>query len=401
MKFNDLVSLTRWTPSTPSLYKFKKTFGRAQRTEHATPLQKDVADKRGLGAEPRARDAGDSGCRREISLHRNGRDTEFPGVVARPIGTFKTSSDYHYQTMRCNVDLLKIIQVGITLAGENGQLAEPCCTWQFNFKFSISDDMYAPESIELLQKSGIDFERHEKYGIQPNDFAELMITSGLVLTPDTKWISFHSGYDFGYFVRLLTAESLPTSEDSFFSLLRTWFPTVYDIKVMMRACKGLKGGLQDVADDLGVRPSFFYILTTASQPTPKVVRTGPSHQAGSDSLLTTSTFFKMRDLYFNNQIDDSEYSGKLYGLGQTFSLANGFTDHSRGGATIAEKDDRTLMRERSQTPGMNGVQVAQSIGLGMSALQAGGLPTPLPSATFGPMSANGPYLRTSLVGGGR
>lgn len=54
-----------------------------------------------------------------------------------------------------------------------------------------SDDMYAPESIELLQKSGIDLLRHEEMGIEPNDFAELMITSGLVLTPETKWISFH------------------------------------------------------------------------------------------------------------------------------------------------------------------------------------------------------------------
>jgi len=25
-------------------------------------------------------------------------DTEFPGVVARPIGSFKSSSDFHYQT---------------------------------------------------------------------------------------------------------------------------------------------------------------------------------------------------------------------------------------------------------------------------------------------------------------
>ena len=27
-------------------------------------------------------------------------DTEFPGVVARPIGNFRNSGDYHYQTMR-------------------------------------------------------------------------------------------------------------------------------------------------------------------------------------------------------------------------------------------------------------------------------------------------------------
>ena len=51
--------------------------------------------------------------------------------------------------------------------------------------------MFAPESIDLLQKSGIDLQRHEEMGIEPNDFAELMITSGLVLSPDTKWISFH------------------------------------------------------------------------------------------------------------------------------------------------------------------------------------------------------------------
>ena len=64
------------------------------------------------------------------------QDTEFPGVVARPIGAFKTSSDYHYQTMRCNVDLLKIIQVGPTLANDEGNFPQEVSTWQFNFKFS-------------------------------------------------------------------------------------------------------------------------------------------------------------------------------------------------------------------------------------------------------------------------
>jgi CCR4-NOT transcription complex subunit 7/8 len=51
--------------------------------------------------------------------------------------------------------------------------------------------MYAPDSIELLTKSGIDFQRHEEIGIEPNDFAELLITSGLVLSDDAKWVSFH------------------------------------------------------------------------------------------------------------------------------------------------------------------------------------------------------------------
>ena len=61
-----------------------------------------------------------------------------------------------------------------------------------------------------------------------------------------------SGYDFGYLVKLLTCVTLPNTEGEFFDLLSIWFPTVYDVKYMMRACKQLKGGLQDVADDLGV-----------------------------------------------------------------------------------------------------------------------------------------------------
>lgn len=28
-------------------------------------------------------------------------DTEFPGVVARPVGNFKNSGEYHFQTLRC------------------------------------------------------------------------------------------------------------------------------------------------------------------------------------------------------------------------------------------------------------------------------------------------------------
>ncbi|KAI0357416.1 CAF1-domain-containing protein [Trametes cingulata] len=313
-------------------------------------------------------------------------DTEFPGVVARPIGSFKTSSDYHYQTMRCNVDLLKIIQVGITLADEEGNFPQEVSTWQFNFKFSASEDMFAPESLDLLQKSGIDLQRHEEMGIEPNDFAELMITSGLVLSPDTKWISFHSGYDFGYFVKLLTGQSLPVNEETFFDVLHTWFPTIYDIKFVMRSCKDLKGGLQDVADDLGV------------------MRIGPSHQAGSDSLLTASTFFKMRELYFNDKLDEPKFNGKLYGLGQTFTLQNGIAEAARAGAaTLAEREDRAGpgREAHNQTPGPPGHGV---MGMGASLttpVMAGAMPAQMPTTPYGPM-ANGPYMRAAIgVGGGR
>jgi CCR4-NOT transcription complex subunit 7/8 len=63
--------------------------------------------------------------------------------------------------------------------------------WLNNPMLFCSDDMYSPDSIELLHKSGIDFPRHETEGIKPNEFAELLITSGLVLFDEVKWISFH------------------------------------------------------------------------------------------------------------------------------------------------------------------------------------------------------------------
>ena len=65
-------------------------------------------------------------------------DTEFPGVVARPIGDFNTTSDYQYQLIRCNVDLLKLIQIGLTFMNEKGECAPGRCTWQFNFRYDLS-----------------------------------------------------------------------------------------------------------------------------------------------------------------------------------------------------------------------------------------------------------------------
>lgn len=139
--------------------------------------------------------------------------------------------------------------------------------------------MYAQDSIDLLQNSGIQFKKHEEDGIDPLDFAELLMSSGIVLVDNIKWLCFHSGYDFGYLLKLLTDQNLPSDESEFFDLLRIYFPNIYDIKYLMKSCKNLKGGLQEVADQLELR------------------RVGPQHQAGSDALLTGMAFFKMREVH--------------------------------------------------------------------------------------------------------
>ena len=138
--------------------------------------------------------------------------------------------------------------------------------------------MYAQDSIDLLTNSGIQFRKHEEDGIDPIDFAELLMSSGIVIMDNIKWLCFHSGYDFGYLLKLLTCQHLPAEETDFFELLRIYFPTIYDIKFLMKSCKTLKGGLQEVADQLELQ------------------RVGPQHQAGSDALLTGMAFFKMREV---------------------------------------------------------------------------------------------------------
>ena len=91
-------------------------------------------------------------------------------------------------------------------------------------------------------------------------------------------------------------------EGAFFELLHTFFPAIFDVKYLMASCDSLKGGLNKLAEDLDVE------------------RVGPMHQAGSDSLLTASTFFKMRQVYFDGAIGD-KYVGILYGLGAGSNLA--------------------------------------------------------------------------------
>lgn len=62
----------------------------------------------------------------------------------------------------------------------------------------------AQDSIELLKQSGIDFDLHERKGVDVRKFGELIMTSGVVLSPEIRWITFHSAYDFGYLLKVRT-----------------------------------------------------------------------------------------------------------------------------------------------------------------------------------------------------
>ncbi|XP_072981031.1 probable CCR4-associated factor 1 homolog 7 [Typha angustifolia] len=235
-------------------------------------------------------------------------DTEFPGIVCRPLGNFKSSSEFNYATLKANVDMLKLIQLGLTFSDEFGNLptcgTERGCVWQFNFcEFDVCRDVYASDSIELLRQSGIDFDKNSEKGIDATRFAELLMSSGIVLNDSVHWVTFHSGYDFGYLLKLLTCQNLPDTQAGFFDLINIYFPMVYDIKHLMKFCNSLHGGLNKLAELLDVE------------------RVGICHQAGSDSLLTSCTFRKLKESFFNGSTE--KYAGVLYGLG----VENGLNTH--------------------------------------------------------------------------
>ncbi|KAI7992350.1 hypothetical protein LOK49_LG12G01659 [Camellia lanceoleosa] len=195
-------------------------------------------------------------------------DTEFPGVVFRPITTvdhgcrMRLRPSDHYKVLKSNVDALNLIQLGLTLSDAAGNLPDLGSghngfIWEFNFRdFDVARDAHALDSIDLLRRQGIDFDRN----------------------------------------RFSRAERCRVGSRTFGNFEGFFGNNVYDLKHMIRFCESLYGGLDRVARSLEVD---------------RVV--GKCHQAGSDSLLTWHAFQKMRDLYFVKD-GPEKHAGVLYGL---------------------------------------------------------------------------------------
>lgn len=218
-------------------------------------------------------------------------DTEFPGCLYTK-ETHPLLNDY--KILKCNVDTLKPIQIGLTLSDKNGFYPIETCTWQFNLQFDVNRDLSQPESIDFLVSSGIDFNALSKTGIPNLLFGEELITSGIVLNADVQWVVFHGIYDFAYLLRCITNLPLAEDEKRFNDDLRLYFRNYYDTRQMMEYSNLFCSGLSRLAKDLGVE------------------RVGSQHQAGSDSMITLQSFLKLVILLNDMGIGMDVYRNNLF-----------------------------------------------------------------------------------------
>ncbi|CAL4969826.1 unnamed protein product [Urochloa decumbens] len=201
-------------------------------------------------------------------------DTEYPGTVHRPAAGKRDSdltADERYALLRANADELPIVQLGVTLCDEHGNLpvvldyatglhAERA--WEFNFSdFDVASHRHAPQSVEFLRSQGIDFERARRCGVNSAAFADKL--SAILAAPrganaaELTWVAFGGAYDLAYLVKMLGGgQPLPETREGFVARVRELLGgRVFDAKYMAEHCgRGdLRGvGLRSVAANLGV-----------------------------------------------------------------------------------------------------------------------------------------------------
>ena len=158
--------------------------------------------------------------------------------------------------------------------------------------------MISSEAYETLSKTGIDFPKHNKFGIDQFEFAEMLTSSGLVLLPNVYWSSFHAGYDFGFLVSLLTNNMMPAKEEEFLSKVKTFFPALYDLKILSRYVgangeqKEPKHTLEALAEELGIHRASAFVST------------------GGQALLTNFCLIELKKRIGNI----NKFSGLIHGL---------------------------------------------------------------------------------------
>ena len=222
-------------------------------------------------------------------------DTEYPGTVHRPPpgrSAAQLAPPEQYALVKANVDELTVVQLGLTLCDEYGNIpvaldggGRPLeVAWEVTFSdFDARRDRHAPESVEFLRSSGIDFDRSRARGVASAAFAAKLAA---VLSSareqrrggELTWAKFGGAYDFAYLVKMLAGgRPLPGTWHEFVAQARALLGgRLFDAKYMAEHCEcaDLCGGLRRVAARLSVQRR-----DSPEPPPPACLAGGKSHSA--------------------------------------------------------------------------------------------------------------------------
>lgn len=75
----------------------------------------------------------------------------------------------------------------------------------------------------------------------------------MLFNEQITWVTFHGGFDFAYFVKILTDKKLPASCKEFYDYFRCFFPYSIDVKLVIQDIEAWKfHGLEKLSKCLEV-----------------------------------------------------------------------------------------------------------------------------------------------------
>jgi len=190
-------------------------------------------------------------------------DTEYPGTVHRPPpgrSAAQLAPPEKYALVKANVDELTVVQLGLTLCDEYGNI--PVALDGGGRPLEVAWEVTFSESVEFLRSSGIDFDRSRARGVASAAFAAKLAA---VLSSareqrrggELTWAAFGGAYDFAYLVKMLAGgRPLPGTWHAFATQARALLGgRLFDTKYMAEHCEraDLCGGLRRLAASLSVQ----------------------------------------------------------------------------------------------------------------------------------------------------
>jgi len=180
-------------------------------------------------------------------------DTEYPGTVHRPPpgrSAGQLAPPERYALVKANVDELPIVQLGLTLCDEFGNIpvaldgsGRPLeVAWEVTFSdFDARRDRHAPESVAFLRSRGVDFDQSRARGVASAAFAAKLaaILSSRRGRGELTWAAFGGAYDFAYLVKMLAGgRPLPGTWHAFATQVRALLGgRLFDAKYMAEHCE--------------------------------------------------------------------------------------------------------------------------------------------------------------------